>query len=187
MAILENNLIIEQLEPSSGFTEYEEFVYAYNKSIYVPTGIEYHKIITKTKRLVYQTGNRPQQHSQELIRVKNISAFEGYLEAKSHNAQRSKYFKNTMVKPKKEDYKKGFFIRHFMQLASDDKAPVIEVRKSSYEQADGLYAKVKIKWSLNKDEIKQEELNIHNIMEAEKTFPQIRMKIYNFVEFGKES
>ena len=92
-----------------------------------------------------------------------------------------------MVKPKKEDYKRGFFIRHFMQLASDDKAPVIEVRKSSYEQADGLYAKVKIKWSLNKDEIKQEELNIHNIMEAEKTFPQIRMKIYNFVEFGKES
>ena len=42
-----------------------------------------------------------------------------------------------MVKPKKEDYKKGFFIRHFMHLASDDKAPVIEVRKSSYAQADG--------------------------------------------------
>ena len=31
------------------------------------------------------------------------SDVEGYLEAKSHNVQRSKYFKNERVKPKKSD------------------------------------------------------------------------------------
>ena len=33
----------------------------------------------------------------------------------------------------------------------------------------------------------QERLNFNNILRVEKAFPQIRMKIYNFVEFGKES
>ena len=32
-----------------------------------------------------------------------------------------------------------------------------------------------------------EKLNQNSVSLAEKTFPQIRMKIYNFVEFGKES
>ena len=44
-----------------------------------------------------------------------------------------------------------------------------------------------MRWSLNKDTKEQERLNFNNILRVEKTFPQIRMKIYNFVEFGKES
>jgi len=31
-----------------------------------------------------------------------------------------------------------------------------------------------------------EKLNLNNILRVEKTFPQIRMKIYNFVEFHKK-
>ena len=38
-----------------------------------------------------------------------------------------------------------------------------------------------------KDIKEQEQLNYNNVLRTEKTFPQIRMKIYNFVEFGKES
>ena len=43
-----------------------------------------------------------------------------------------------------------------------------------------------MRWSLNNDTKEQERLNIKNTLELEKTFPQIRMKIYNFIEFGKE-
>ena len=123
----------------------------------------------------------------EIIRVRNKSDIEGYLEAKSNNIKVSKYYKNEKVKPKKKDYKKGFFIRYFLQLASDDKAPVIEVIKSKHTNADAIYSKAQMRWSLSKDIEEQERLNIKNTLEVEKTFPQIRMKIYNFVEFGKES
>ena len=73
-----------------------------------------------------------------------------------------------------------------MQLASDDKASIIEVTKKEYNQADAIYKKQAIIWSLNKDIKEQERLNVKNTLEVEKTFPQIRMKIYNFIEFGKE-
>jgi hypothetical protein len=187
MAILENDKTIEQLEFSAGITDIKEFVYSYDASLFVPSGIAYHKIITKTKRVVYQTFPNPQKYSKEIIRVRNKSDIEGYLEAKSNNIKVSKYYKNEKVKPKKKDYKKGFFIRYFLQLASDDKAPVIEVIKSKHTNADAIYSKAQMRWSLSKDIEEQERLNIKNTLEVEKTFPQIRMKIYNFVEFGKES
>ena len=186
MAILENDKTIEQLEYSAGVTDVKEFVYGYNSSLFVPSGISYHKIITKTKRVVYQTLPKPQKYSEKIKRVKNLSTVEGYLEAKSHNIKVSKYFKNEKCEPKEKDYKKGFFLRYFLQLASDDKAPVIEVKKGTYIKADSIYHKAKMRWSLNTDIKEQERLNIKNTLEVEKTFPQIRMKIYNFIEFGKE-
>ena len=85
--------------------------------------------------------------------------------------------------PTEKDYKRGFFERYFLQLASDDKASVIEVKKGKYIKADSIYHKAKMRWSLNKDIKEQERLNLKNTLEVEKTFPQIRMKIYNFVEF----
>ena len=50
-----------------------------------------------------------------------------------------------------------------------------------------LYNKQVLTWSLSKDKLEMEKLNQNSVLFAEKTFPQIRMKIYNFVEFGKES
>ncbi len=186
MVILENDKRIEQLEFSAGVTDVKEFVYSYDSSIFVPSGVEYHKIITKTKRVVYQTFPNPQKYSKEIIRVRNLSDIEGYIQAKSNNVKVSKYFKNQKCEPKKADYTKGFFIRYFLQLASDDKAPVIEVKKSKYMNADAIYRKTQMRWSLSKDIEEQERLNVKNTLEVEKTFPQIRMKIYNFIEFGKE-
>ena len=55
MAILENDKTIEQLENSAGITDVKEFVYSYDSSIYVPSGVTYHKIVTRTKRVIYQT------------------------------------------------------------------------------------------------------------------------------------
>ena len=187
MAILENDKIIEQLEDSAGITDVKEFTYSYDSSIYVPSGVAYHKIITRTKRVIYQTFPSPQKYSKEIKRVRNISDVEGYLEAKSNNIKISSYFKNEKCEPKEKDYTKGFFIRYFLQLASDDKAPVIEVKKLNHTNADAIYSKAQMRWSLSKDIEEQERLNIKNTLEVEKTFPQIRMKIYNFVEFGKES
>ena len=183
MVILENDKTIEQLEKSAGVTDIKEFIYGYNSSLFVPIGVVYHKIITKTKRVIYQTLPTPQKHSEVIRRVRNMSDVEGYLEAKSHMLKVSKYFKNEKVEPKKKDYKRGFFERYFLQLASDDKASVIEVKKGKYIKADSIYHKAKIRWSLNKDIKEQERLNLKNTLEIEKTFPQIRMKIYNFVEF----
>jgi hypothetical protein len=70
-----------------------------------------------------------------------------------------------------------------MQLASDDRAPIIEVSKKSFDEADSVYTKQEITWSLNRDILEMEKLNQKSVLFAEKTFPQIRMKIYNFVEF----
>ena len=52
MAILENDKTIEQLEYSAGVTDIKEFVYSYNSSLYVPSDMVYHKIITKTKKVI---------------------------------------------------------------------------------------------------------------------------------------
>ena len=72
-----------------------------------------------------------------------------------------------------------------MQLASDDKAPIIEVTKKEFNQADAMYKKELVTWSLNKDKTEMEKLNQNSIRLAERALPQIRMKIYNFVEFHK--
>ena len=39
MAILENDKTIEQLEFSAGITDIKEFVYSYDASLFVPSGI----------------------------------------------------------------------------------------------------------------------------------------------------
>ena len=91
------------------------------------------------------------------------------------------------MKPKDSDYKKGYFERYFLQLSSNEKAPILEVTKKNFDTTDSMYKKISMRWSLNKDTKEQERLNFNNILRVEKTFPQIRMKIYNFVEFGKES
>jgi len=186
MAILRNDPRIEHLETSAGVTDIKEFVYENNSSINVPQGVSYHTIITKSKEVIYQTSPVPQKYSEQIIRVKNLSPLESYRTAKKNLVKTSKYFKNQKVEPKDSDYTKGFFIRYFLQLASDDKASVIEVRKSQYNNADAIYSKAKMRWSLNNDIKEQERLNVKNTLELEKTFPQIRMKIYNFIEFGKE-
>tara|TARA_R100001163_G_C5001878_1_gene150730 strand:- start:36 stop:602 length:567 start_codon:yes stop_codon:yes gene_type:complete len=187
MAILQNDKRIEQLETSAGLTESNEFSFASNPNTYVPSGLVYHKIVTKSKEVIYQTKNKPEKSSQKIIREKNLTPLEIYRQAKNNNIKTSKYFKNKKVEPKEADYKKGYFDRYFLQLASDDKAPIIEVKKKDYTKADSTYLKTDIRWSLNKDIKEQERLNLNNILSVEKTFPQIRMKIYNFVEFGKES
>tara|TARA_B100001559_G_scaffold316239_1_gene319502 strand:- start:756 stop:1316 length:561 start_codon:yes stop_codon:yes gene_type:complete len=185
MAILRNNPQVERIEPN-GVTKVKEFVFEDNRDIFIPSGTPYHKIITKNKEIFFQTESQPQKYSKEIIRVNNKSDFEGYLTATSDNPPVSKYFKNKKVKPKPKDYEAGSFTRYFMQLASDDKASIIEVTKKEYNQADAIYKKQAIIWSLNKDIKEQERLNLKNILNVEKTFPQIRMKIYNFIEFGKE-
>ena len=186
MAILQNDKRIEQLETSAGITDMKEFVFGSDSTLFVPSGFVYHKIITKNKAVIYQTGNKPEKFSKRIVRLKNITPLEGYLQAKNYNPKVSKYFKNQKVEPKKSEYKKGFFTRYFMQLASDDKASVIEVAKKHFVGADAIYNKVKMRWSLDEDIEEQKRLNLKNPLELEKTFPQIRMKIYNFIEFGKE-
>ena len=182
MAILQNDPTVERIE-TDGITSVREFVFGDNEDIFVTVGTPYHKIITKSKRVIYQTLSSPQKYSKELFRKENLSPEEGYLIATSQKPPVSKYFKNEKVTPTQGDYKKGFFIRYFMQLASDDKATVIEVKKSNYTNADSIYNKTQMRWSLSKNIEDQERLNIKNTLEVEKTFPQIRMKIYNFVEF----
>ena len=186
MAILEDNPQVERIE-ADGITKAREFVFEDNQDIFIPAGTRYHKIITKRKEIFYQTESQPQKYSKEIIRVNNKSDFEGYLTATSNNPPVSKYFKNKKTQPKQKDYEAGSFIRFFMQLASDDKAPIIEVTKKEFDQADSTYKKQPVIWSLNKDKLEMEKLNQNSVSLAEKTFPQIRMKIYNFVEFGKES
>ena len=184
MAILANDVKIEQIEFSAGITEAKEFRYKKDK-ISVPSGIEYHKIITKDKRIVYQTFDSPRVYSQVIERLKNLTPFEGYLKAKKGNPPKSKYFKNQIALPKKSQYQKGFFTRYFLQMASDEGSPVLEVRKREYMKADATYRKIDFKWSLNGNIEKQELENIRTVENIQKTFPQIRVKVYNFVEFHK--
>ena len=187
MAILETDSKIELLETNSGITQLKEFKYSNNQNLFVPIGVPYHKIVTKSKSVIYQTLSKPQKHSEEILRVKNKTALENYLQASTKIPQRSKYFTDTKVKPKDSDYKKGYFERYFLQLSSNEKAPILEVTKKNFDTTDSMYKKISMRWSLNKDTKEQERLNFNNILRVEKAFPQIRMKIYNFVEFGKES
>ena len=186
MAILEDNPQVERIE-ADGVTKVKEFVFEDNQDIFIPSGTPYHKIITKNKEIFFQTESQPQKYSKLIIRINNKSDFEGYLTATSDAPPVSKYFKNKKVQPKPKDYEAKSFTRYFMQLASDDKAPIIEVTKKEFDQADSTYKKQPVIWSLNKDKLEMEKLNQNSVSLAEKTFPQIRMKIYNFVEFGKES
>ena len=74
MAILETDSKIEQLETNSGITQLKEFKYSNNQNLFVPIGVPYHKIVTKSKSVIYQTLSKPQKHSEEILRVKNKTA-----------------------------------------------------------------------------------------------------------------
>jgi len=185
MAILQNDPTVERIEPN-GITKSKEFVFGDNEDVFVPVGTAYHKIITKDKRVVYQTLSSPQKYSKELFRRQNLSPEEGYLIATSQKPPVSKYFKNERVIPTQGDYDRGSFKRYFLQLStSTDAFSILEVSKKSFEEADSIYNKQVVTWSLNKDKTEMEKLNKNSVVLAEKTFPQIRMKIYNFVEFHK--
>tara|TARA_R100000008_G_C3515353_1_gene131020 strand:- start:14 stop:577 length:564 start_codon:yes stop_codon:yes gene_type:complete len=187
MAILQNDPTIERIEPN-GVTEVKEFVFEDNEDIFVPAGTSYHRIITKDKSVIYQTFSSPQKYSKELLRRKNLPIEESYLIATSNNPPVSKYFKNKIVKPTKTDYSRGSFKRYFLQLATaTDPFSIIEVSKKEFDEADSIYNKQVVTWSLSKDKLEMEKMNEKSVLFAEKTFPQIRMKIHNFVEFGKES
>ena len=155
MAILQNDPTVERIE-TGGITSVREFVFGDNEDVFVPVGTSYHKIITKDKKVIYQTLSSPQKYSKELFRKENLSPEEGYLIATSQNPPVSKYFKNEKVIPTQGDYDKGSFKRYFMQLASDDRAPIIEVSKKSFEEADSIYTKQEITWSLTKDILEME-------------------------------
>ena len=182
MAILENSSQVERIEYDA-ITGTKEFVFPDTPEIFVPEGRSYHKIITKNKKVIYQTGNQPRRYSQEIIRVKNLSVEEGYNIATGNAAPTSKYFRNKRVFPTKSDYSKRFFLRYFLQLSSDDKAPVLEVPKKEFEEAKAIYSKAKLVWSLSDNLIEAGALNKNSILYLEKRFPQIRMKIYNYVEY----
>ena len=62
MAILETDKTIEQLETNSGVTQLKEFKYSYDEDIFVPIGVPYHKIVTKSKNVIYQRLSKPQKH-----------------------------------------------------------------------------------------------------------------------------
>ena len=66
MVILENDRRIERLERNAGVTKPREFSYGYDETIFVPSGVVYHKIITKRKDVVYQTGPQPQKYSKKI-------------------------------------------------------------------------------------------------------------------------
>jgi hypothetical protein len=59
MAILQNDPTVERIE-TDGITSVREFVFGDNEDIFVPVGTSYHKIITKSKRVIYQTLSSPQ-------------------------------------------------------------------------------------------------------------------------------
>ena len=75
MAILENSSQVERIEYDA-ITGTKEFVFPDTPEIFVPEGRSYHKIITKNKKVIYQTGNQPRRYSQEIIRVKNFLTIE---------------------------------------------------------------------------------------------------------------
>ena len=116
-----------------------------------------------------------------------------------------KYAKAFIPSPSPLDYKKGYIIRYFAKQTNDVESPVIEISRKQFKSwpdqkaglDNGFYKVTSLKWKIkgpDKNIIKSGflyEKSIFNsnndmVMLKNSSFPGLRDKLVNFLQFAKK-
>ena len=90
-------------------------------------------------------------------------------------------------KPKvdKNDIKRGFIERRFVQQCNDNQSPITEISKSSYGnlQSNPLYKLVKLRWRIDGTVEEIKNSNRASISEHLRKMPQLKNRLVNLLEY----
>lgn len=123
----------------------------------VKDGTVYHIHYTKDLKEYFMTGEKHGFLSKLIYPIKKITEFGLYNKL---NGQQPLTLKGETIKPTKEDYKRGFYKRHFVIKANDDSSIPFEINRGHLDTSP-LYKYVSLKWYIkgNKDKVKEQNNN----------------------------
>ena len=128
-----------------------------------------------------------------------------YIQLTNKKPDSGKYAKPYIPSPTLLDYNKGYIIRFFAKQTNDVNAPIIEIDKKQFKSwndndsglDNGFYKITSLKWKIkgpDKNIIKNGFLYEKSIFNANKdmvmlknnSFPGLRDKLVNFLQFSKK-
>ena len=90
-------------------------------------------------------------------------------------------------KPSKVDYKRGYFVRYFVQRANDSTAPIYEVKHQSLNKYKGnpFYKVTSLEWRISGEIDAIKHSNSQSVMIASEEMQNIIYYLPNLIQFRK--
>lgn len=96
---------------------------------------------------------------------------------------------NTFVpSPTKDDYKRGYITRFFVQKANDVNNFIYEVNSTEFDnlQTNNLFSAVSLDWRITGDDVQIQESNKESLRLASRNIPKISLYLPNLLQFKKK-
>lgn len=90
--------------------------------------------------------------------------------------------------PTDADYKKGYIVRHFVQKANDESAPIFEIKKQGLTKfnSNPFYLTTSLDWRLTGTPEEIKTSNSISIKLASEKLPKIQLYLPNLLQFYKK-
>ena len=135
----------------------------------VPTGEPYHIHYSRIgKSEIYMTGNKHDETSLVIDRVKGNTVFGQYVNLKG-STKAADYLNKHKFKVTNKHRKIGHARRYFAKQGNNLESSIFEISKVDYSKETPFYEKTQLKWSLN---LNRELMKSKNIDEIEKSVNQ---------------
>ena len=135
----------------------------------VPTGESYHIHYSRIgKSEIYMTGNKHDETSLVIDRVKGNTLFGQYVKLKNPE-KGSEYLNKHKFEITNKHRKIGHARRYFAKQGNNSESFIFEISKGDYSKETPFYEKIELKWSLN---LNRELMKVKNIDEIEKSVNQ---------------
>lgn len=135
----------------------------------VPVGESYHIHYSRIgKSEIYMTGNKHDETSLVIDRVKGNTLFGQYVKLKK-SEKGSEYLNKHRFEITNKHRKIGHARRYFAKQGNNSESIIFEISKGDYDKKTPFYKKTQLKWSLN---LNRELMKVKNIDEIEKSVKQ---------------
>jgi hypothetical protein len=135
----------------------------------VPIGESYHIHYSSIgKSEIYMTGNKHDETSLVIDRIKGNTVFGQYVNLKGPTKD-TDYLNKYRFEITKKHQKMGHARRYFAQQGNSSKSAIFEISKVDYDKKTPFYKKSQLKWSLS---LNRELMKSKNIDEIEKVVNQ---------------
>ncbi len=135
----------------------------------VPTGESYHIHYSRIgKSEIYMTGNKHDETSLVIDRVKGNTVFGQYVNLKGPTKS-ADYLNKHKFEVTNKHRKIGHARRYFAQQGNNLSSPTFEISKADYSKETPFYEKIELNWSLN---LNRELMKSKNIDEIERSVNQ---------------
>lgn len=117
-----------------------------------------------------------------------IDTFRYYRLKKSSLEKFRTRFNTFVPSPNKDDYKRGYITRFFVQKANDINNFIYEVNSEEFDnlRLNRLFSTVSLDWRITGDDVQIQESNKESLRLASRNIPKISLYLPNLLQFRKK-